>query len=195
MKKKNKSILFISLTIIMFLFVVSGFFVSFILKKQDQNMSNRDGLEVIFNSSQNIELKNILPMSDDLGKKLNDQSVEKGGYGYLNFSVKNRSDKKIEYNIYIVKNDDSKNRINDKFIKFYLTDKNNNPVGDYNKNVVPTYLDLLSMSSLPAGRIVYSDVLDGNQEKSFILRSWVSDFYNMVEDEESFDFDVFVKSK
>ena len=194
MKKKNKSILFISLTIIMFFFVISGLVVSLKLGEQDQSV-NKDKLEVVFNSSQNVELKNILPMSDELGKKLNNQSVEKSGYGYLNITVKNRSNKKLEYNIYIIKNADTDSKINDKFIKFYLTDKSNNPVGNYGKNVVPTYLDLLSMSSLPAGRIIYSDTLEENQEKSFILRSWVSDFYNMVEEEESFDFDVFVKSK
>lgn len=195
MKKKNKSILFISLSMVMLFFILSGFLVSLILKSEEKNMSNKDGLEVIYNSSQNIGLKNILPMSDDLGKKLNDQSVEKGGYGYLSFTVKNRSDKRLDYNIYIIKNDDNENKINDKFIKFYLTDKSNNPMEGYNKNVVPTYLDLVSMSSLPAGRIIYSDSLEGNQEKSFILRSWISDFYNMVEEEELFDFDVFVKSK
>ena len=169
MKKKNKSILFISLTIIMFFFVISGLVVSLKLGEQDQSV-NKDKLEVVFNSSQNVELKNILPMSDELGKKLNNQSVEKSGYGYLNITVKNRSNKKLDYNIYIIKNADTDSKINDKFIKFYLTDKSNNPVGNYGKNVVPTYLDLLYsiILNLSLG-FIYGISLESNIPNTFSI--------------------------
>ena len=196
MVKKNRSILYISLAIIMIAFIASGFFVSIMLRNNEKASElNKSKLEVSFSSASHIELKNILPLSDELGKKLDNGSVEDKAYGFLKFSVLNKRSKSVKYNIYIMKTETGSKAINDKYIKFYLTNNENIAIKDFNKGRIPTYLDLVSLSSKPAARLIYSGNLGGNEKQEFILRSWVSDFYNMSDEDELFGFDVFVESK
>ena len=54
-----------------------------------ENNKQNEGLTVTFHSTQHICIKNILPMSDELGMKLDNKSVEYGGYGFVKFSIKN----------------------------------------------------------------------------------------------------------
>lgn len=196
MLKKNRSILYITLTIVFIILVVGCFY--FLRYKKihliDES-KEKNGLVVTFNSSQHISLKNILPMSDELGMGLNNKSVERGGYGYIMFSVKNQNSKKTNYKIYIDKNESEFDLIDEKFINFYLTDENNNSIGLFENENVINYSDLNALSSKPFARLIYDDILDSNEEKHFILRTWLSDEYEMIDKNETFDFDIFVESQ
>lgn len=196
MLSKNRSVLYVSLTIFFVLCVIC-FFIFFSLKKSYflKNNKQNEGLTVTFHSTQHICIKNILPMSDELGMKLDNKSVEYGGYGFVKFSIKNKNKGQSKYRIYIVKTDTNKNLIEDKYINFYLTDSDNVAIGNYVDNNVISYTDMYSLSSKPLGRLIYSGTLNGMEEKSLILRAWLSDEYILSDKDEFFDFDIFVDSE
>lgn len=196
MMKKYRSILYISLTLTVIVSLMICFFISNFNNRKNINENKlKNGLIVTYYSSQHVCIKNILPLSDELGTSLNNKSVEKNGYGYIRFSIKNNNKKASNYRIYIKKNDVSSKIIADKYIKFCLTNEYNKSYDGYDKSNIPSYSDLLALSSKPLGRLIYSGRIDGESEKVFILRSWLSDEYEIKEDEELFDFDIFVESK
>ena len=67
---------------------------------------------------------------------------------------------------------DMGNEIDNRYIKVYLTDQNNNPLGGYDKQV-PLYSAFLNDID---GKIIYSGKID-NLNKKFRLRIWISDMY------------------
>ena len=195
MVRKYRSILYISLTLTIIVSIIICFFVSNLSRRNNFKENKlKNGLIVTYYSSQHIRIKNILPLSDELGIGLNNKSVENGGYGYIKFSIKNINEKGTDYRIY-VKNDSSEKNISDQLIKVYLTDDNDNIYEGYDKDNIPSYSDLTALSSKPFARQVYSGHIDGKTEEKFILRSWLSDEYEIKNEEELFDFDVFVESK
>ena len=196
MIKKNRSILYISLTVLFIVCIVCYFGIIKLNNNHKIKESKlKSGMIVTFNASQHISIKNILPMSDELGVRLNNKSVERGGYGFIKFSVKNKNNKKSKYKIYIMKTDSDSYEIDDKYIRFYLTDGDNNTIDGYDPENINSYTDLIALSSKPLGRLIYNGELESEEEKTFILRAWLSDEYMLKDEEEFFDFDIFVESK
>ena len=103
--------------------------------------------------------------------------------------------KKSKYKIYIMKTDSDSYEIDDKYIRFYLTDGDNNTIDGYDPENINSYTDLIALSSKPLGRLIYNGELESEEEKTFILRAWLSDEYMLKDEEEFFDFDIFVESK
>jgi len=196
MFRKNRSILYISFTFLIILCLIVLFCVFFIREDRVfRDNSENVGLITTYSSSQHVEIKNILPIADELGVIVNGKSVEAGSYGFLQFSIKNNNKKNTKYRVYIIKELNESFNISDRYIKFCLTDSNNILLDNYDIKNLPTYSDLFSLNDKPGARLIYSGTLDTNQEKEFILRSWLSDKYEITDDEESFSFDVFVEAK
>jgi hypothetical protein len=66
---------------------------------------------------------------------------------------------------------------------------------DFSDDVIPNYSDLFSLTNKPKARLIYSGSIDAGKEEDFVLRSWLSDEYEINDDKEAFSFDVFVEAK
>ena len=128
--------------------------------------------DVKFSSDSNtVIIKNIISVSEDFGKNISEENG--GAFGYLKFSVTNKTTEKRDFQIYITKNDVASKEINSNYITFYLTDSDDNPFDNYTGNKLPTYNDL-----------------DVKEKKNFTLRVWIDDSYLVVGDEEIFSFEI-----
>ena len=165
--------------IVLFLFVVLILVIVFFFFKSP----NYEKPISIHISHNNILFDNSLPISDSLGKEMVYSKKNKNIQGFSEITVNNPNDDKISFYIVITKDDNSK--ISDNYIKMYLTDKNNNPIDGYDKSLIPTFYDLKDYNKDSKRKILYKGVLNKEEERSFILRSWISDSYaisNQIEE-------------
>ena len=183
---------FISLFVVFFLFLLSFIFAFFSNQNREKN---KKPLLVKFNSSKVIYFTNKLPISDALGKKIDNKDVESGIQGYVDFFVKNPNNFSVEYDIYLTKRDIQYNQIKSEYIKFYVTNSNNVPYNGYEKHKVPSYGELLYLSDKPNSRLLYHGFLNKNSSESFKIRSWLSDSYVIADNTEEFSVDVKVRIK
>lgn len=180
MKRLFKDSTFILLLVIVLFFVIINM-VPFILKATNKN-------DVKFVGESEIKVLNTFPISDETGKIIKSLNVKEGLIGESVFKVVGLGDssKDAEYEIYLVA--DKSNKIKGDYIKVYLTnnDKNRTPFNYYGGALVPVYRDLVVSDVDPAGRVIYSGVIKGGEEKEFLLRIWLSESYSLLEEEEEF---------
>ncbi len=138
-----------------------------------------------FNFSDNdtnvINMSAKLPVSDEVGKK----SCNKGEC--FEFSISNENDDKTEYQVLV---ETLTSNIDLKYIKVYLTDDDNNPIGIFNKKI-PTLVDFVDCNS-NGDKIIYKGNINKDKIKNFKLKLWVSEDYNS-EDTPVLSFRVSVK--
>ena len=144
-------------------------------------------LELKVKGINNIVVKDTLPLSDKMGKTIDVSEIDDGIEGYVEFTIKNKSNMDTNYEIYMKKNEVEK-EIDVHYVKFYLTDADNNPLGIYNNNYSPTYYSLNYLEDKPEASSIYKGEISGNSEKKFKLRSWVSDGYSFHKEERTFSF-------
>lgn len=152
-------------------------------------------LEVNFEKSDIIEINNKLPLSDTLGKSYNGTGMEEGIAGYSSFSITNSNDFRVKYEIYITRQNVSSKDISGKYIVFYLTDEDDKPLVGFSKNKLPVYNDFKGLDDKPISRLIYSGKLDALSTQNVKLRTWVSDAYALINEEEAFSFDIDVRIK
>ena len=183
MLKKYKSQFIIALIIVAILFISS---IYIIFKFKDNNIEEVT-LAVNCSPSNSVIVYNNLPISDALGKKIeeNDKNV-----GYVTLDIQNENDEAVKYQVYITKTDPSGNHIKDNYIKYYLTDENNSPVNGFEKNLIPTYNDFLYLRDKPSSKLLYEETIEANTSKKLILRVWVSDSYPISEQENDYAFKI-----
>ena len=137
------------------------------------------------NSDSNIvTLANSLPISDEVGK----YDITSGKL--FEFSVSNDFMKNINYKIII---EEIVSEVNIDYLKVYLTDDNNNILGQLNDDV--NVLSSFETTDLANERVIYNGVLTGKDDvKKFKLKVWVSDDYLKVSDKPvTFSFKVSVE--
>ena len=174
------------IVIIVILSFILGFMIYY------NNKSNINEADVIlYADSENITIDSTLPVNDKFGKTITDDIS--GGYKTVDFDIVNVSSKSKTYQIYITKNNMNTNEINNDYVKFYLTDGNNSPVGRFESNRSPSYTDLNYIKDKSSSKILYSDKIDKYQQKKFVIRVWVSDNYVSSSDN-YFSFDIGVRS-
>ena len=152
-------------------------------------------LEVNFEKSDIIEINNKLPLSDTLGKSYNGTGMEEGIAGYSSFSITNPNDFRVKYEIYITRQNVSSKDISGKYVVFYLTDEDDKPLVGFSKNKLPVYNDFKGLDDKPISRLIYSGKLDALSTQNVKLRTWVSDAYALINEEEAFSFDIDVRIK
>lgn len=190
MLKKSQKQFF--LVILIILFLIAAFFIFFHAKSQNVPIKEKS-ISTKFYNSKEITLTSNLPISDELGKKLDGKGTEDGIQGYQEFNIKNNLKESVKYQIYITKKE-LKNEVRGNYIKFYLTDEADNPLEGYNQNSVPTYTDLLALNELPGSRLLYSGELKNNETKKLILRAWLSDSYIVSTENREFTFEINIKT-
>ncbi len=184
MNRKNlKYIIFLVIIIIVLFFVSIG--VIMIGKKDNDVKINPN--DVKYSAETNtIIIKNIVSVSEDFGKTLNEENG--GAFGYLEFSVVNNTEEKRNYQIYITKQDVDTKEINSNYIIYYLTDSSNNPMENYTGNKLPSYNTFNYIEDKADSKSIYKGVLDVKEKKNFILRVWIDDSFLVTGDEEAFSF-------
>jgi len=183
-KRKKVLITIVKATSVCLLILLYFVFLSLIFREKELDL-----VEMV-SKEKRIVVKNKLPLSDEVGIKIDGShdDIE----GYLEFSVKNKTSRLTQYYIYVEKTSDSE--IADNRIKLYLTDEDNNPTKLFKSKSSPLYSDFLVDSYHPAGRVIYKGILKGYGEDKFILRSWLSEFYSLTINEEKYDLVVGVHS-
>ena len=150
--------------------------------------SSSDG-KILFQSFSNtIIIKNSLSVTDEFGKKIDEDNG--GSFGYLEFSVLNEGDKTSNYQVYITLQDTFVSQINGNYVKFYLTDNDDVPFLNYSKNKIPSYVELSYIDDMADSKLLYKGKLGSKKVQSFKLRVWISDNYVVPLEEEVFPFSI-----
>ena len=187
-QSKNSDLRKLVILLILFLFLFGvAIFVFMQIRKKETNPS----LLKFSSESDSISISNMLPLSDDVGKKIESDGVNES---YYDFSITSLSSKSADYEIYLVR-EDQKNRLEPEYIKLYLTDNKNNPLKGFDGVKIPTFHDLRVASTDLDGRLVYSGTISPKKTQKFRLRIWVSDTYIITTDEKKFEAKLKVKIK
>lgn len=185
-KRKNFNLNIFLFTVIAVLLCILVYFIVF------TNKNNIDEADVILYADlENVTIDNSLPVNDKFGKTISDNIS--GGYKKVDFEIVNVSSKSKTYQLYIKKNNLNTNEINNDFVKFYLTDDKDNPVGIFDNNKAPSYRNLSYIKDKADSKVLYTDKIDKYQRKKFIIRVWVTDNYVSLSNN-YFSFDIGVRS-
>lgn len=181
------------LIFVVFIFCIfCGVFYYF--KMNNSSHGDLKSLSVKFNSSELVEIKNILPVSDKLGKKFNGRGTEEGIQGYVDFSIKNVGDVKSKFEIYITKKNNDDVSINGNYVKFYLTNGDDFALDGYSSNIIPTYDKLSFLNDKSGSKLLFRDVIKSKEKRDFKLRVWLSDSYAISKKKENFVFEIGVRT-
>ena len=178
------------LVIITVLFIVFAFGTYFL--KGYLNSKSDDSLMIKSNDNLVIELDNNLPLSDKLALENNKNTVSGEVFRNIQFEVINSSDKSINYELYITK-EEQEEEINGKFIKMYLTKANGDLINGFDSNNVPSYEKLNAISDMPGCRILYKGTIKGNSTDEFDFKTWISDSYKNYDKNEKFIYKISVR--
>ena len=173
-RKKQKSLIFPSLLLIMLL--ISVIFTSKLVFSDITNnisINKREKATIVY-TNQSDE---VITISSDV---LLDDNLSISSDNKYSFNIKTKNNNK-NYSIKIVK---VNLQIDDKYIKFYLTDSNDK------KLMKPTRLSELKYDN--DNLILYNGVLKKNKEK-FNLRVWVSNEFKATK-VKNFSFKIYIEN-
>lgn len=143
-------------------------------------------------SSNGILLQNAMPVSDEVGKKL-DISQKNNGYFDFNVSSTISGTSKINYEIYATKISVD-NELNEKYVKIYLTDGlTDNAISGYDSDI-PTYYSLKESALEKNAKSLYYGTFNNTGIQYFRLRMWISDKYDIKDVSENFKIKVNVQA-
>lgn len=158
-------------------------------------MSSRSATVVVSYSddSSMLMMDSSMPVTDAIGKNLS-FTENQTKYGYSDFSISANMEEidKIHYEIY-AKSVGVSTEIPIEYIKLYLTNADNDlPLKGFD-NVIPTYRDLKVAVSNPAGKKIYSGILEKGETQNFRLRMWLADTYPITAEVRNFGILLYVK--
>lgn len=181
----NKSVGYFILLIVLFSVLIC--FVPMIFKNNLNDVS-------LVDVTDDILLKNSLPLTDISGKTLDAGNVRKEFLNEIAFSIKGLGDedKAVKYEICLI-NEVTGEEISNNYVKIYLTDNDNKPFNFYNENAVPVYQSLKISESSAEGKVIYSDIIKGKEIRKFKLRVWLSDAYILNETDRYFSARIVVR--
>ena len=188
-KVKKKSSFNLNIFLFTIIAVLLCVLVYFIFSTSKNNIDEAD--VILYADLENVSIDNSLPVNDKFGKNISDNIS--GGYKKVDFEIINVSSKSKTYQLYITKNNLNTNEINNDFVKFYLTDDKDNPMGVFDNNKVPSYRNLSYIKDKADSKLLFTDKIDKYQRKKFVIRVWVTDNYVSLSDN-YFSFDIGVRS-
>lgn len=158
-------------------------------------MSSRNAT-VVFSYSDDssmLLMDSSMPITDTVGKKLSfTPNQVKHGYSEFSISANMEGIDKIHYEIY-AKNIGVSTELPTDYVKLYLTNADNDQPLEGFDNFVPTYRDLKVAVSDPAGKKIYSGILEKGEIKNFRLRMWLADTYPITAEVRNFGILLYVK--
>lgn len=175
LKKKWLYVLFSTLVIIVVITL-------FVLNRESHSKNS-----LLFESSENglIFINNSLPMTDEVGKKIDALSHDMEAVSYLEFEVNSLVNNKLKYEI-ILEVDDENSTIPIEYVKLYLTDENDKPIDAYDCVGLPTIRNLEKNVYESDNFVLYRGTLKDKTSHKFRLRVWVADTYELSADEKEF---------
>ena len=174
------------LVIVILLLLVCSAGIVLLLKKDVPKVNEKDVSYVA--DSNTIIVKSIISVSEEFGKKINEENG--GAFGYLHFDVVNNSDEERNYQIYVTKLNTNPKEINSNYVTMYLTDNNNKALNGFTGNQLPSFNNLTYLENKPDSRELYTGTIKGNSKKSFIIRVWLAENYVVSEEDFSFSFEI-----
>lgn len=189
-KKENKSynkkiILSIALIVLLLVSVIGITYAIFTYSKEGEVKNTVRTGDLTFSyveTSSGISLENAMPISDEIGKKLDSSE---NGYFDFNVSCKIAGTSIIQYEVY-AKKQEVKNEIEEKNVKIYLTDgTSDQPLSGYDVEV-PTYNSLKNSLSDQEGKQLYYGSFTSSGVQKFRLRMWLKEEYNVPATGEQF---------
>ena len=189
MDKHKKNYIFIFSIGIIILFVLSVFLVLGIRRLMTGAIHEND---VYLNSSDYIiNIEDRLSVSDEFGKSITDDNNH--SFGYIEFEIENNVNYDRNFQIYITEKEKEK-EINPSYIKFYLTDENDNPCDTYNLSKIPSYVDLNYIDDKPSSKLLLTDSVEKMGTKKYKLRVWIIDSYTVENTDNTFSFEISVRA-
>lgn len=139
-----------------------------------------------------ISLENALPITDEVGKKL-ESGNKNNGYFDFNVSCTMAGYNNIFYEVYATKLA-VENELDEKYVKIYLTDGSTDQAISGYDGKVPTYNNLKqSVRNDKAKQLYYGNFTSSGTQK-FRLRMWISDDYMLASSSEHFKIKVNVEA-
>lgn len=139
-----------------------------------------------------INLQNAMPISDEVGKKL-ERSENNEGYFDFNVSCSLAGTSRINYEVYATKLN-VENPLSEEYVKMYLTDgTTDQPILGYD-NDVPTYYSLKDSTVASGSKTLYTGSFTNSGVQSFRLRMWLSDQYTVTDQSNDFKIKVNIKA-
>ena len=203
-KEQSKRVIFIILGVLLLIgsvFVVS--FAIFVFEDMSNHYNSittgTTGEETLFfaynEDSNGIDLENAIPLSDEVGKKLinNSGTVQGVNQGYFDFSIRAAGvpTSGIKYQIYATLQDGSD--MDPSFMKIYLTDEQDHALEGY-KEEVPIFSNLEEYNEESNSKIVYEGVITQKVTQRFRLRLWIAKDYTDGSTSKSFNIKINVKA-
>ncbi len=186
---KNKIILIIPF-VSLFVFVIFAFRESY-----SYFVYNKEVAEINLNSGEiSIDFTNGNNSSSIVSNQIIDDEVGKNSLDYLEFTVTGKADtESILYELEIVPNNG--NSIDTKYIKYYLTEVDNN---NETSLIAPLLHTELYNSIANNGKGIYQNIISGNQDgtskttlKRYRLRAWIDKSYE-GESNKTFGYSVYL---
>lgn len=190
---KQAVFLFLIILILSIIFLVGLYIFKNNILEKENSIIDDTSISLKFVEDNGITIANMLPITDEVGRKIDTSGDKQGIQGYFDFTISSRVDEDVRYEVYLTKEEYEK-EIESNYIKIYLTDAlTDKPFSGYEKNSVPTYYDLKVSSSDPAGKRLYYGTLSNKDSDKFRLRMWLSDSYVITAEERKFAVKVNVK--
>ena len=195
-KNNNKSVILSMFLIVMLFIAVIGLTYAIFTYSAEGKIKNKITTGTItFNyteTTNGIRLDNALPISDDIGKKLKNDS-NNNGYFDFNVSCSMAGFNNVFYEIYATK-EQTNDELEEKYVKIYLTDgTTDEPITGYKDNI-PTFDNLKKSISNEKSKQLYYGNFSSSGTQKFRLRMWISDEYMLVSNSEHFKIKVNVEA-
>ncbi len=197
MKEKKNKIITIILSISLIITVIGVTYAAFVYtgKGTKENSLTTGTVSFVYNETSNgVSITNAYPMTEEKGKQIQDEG-EDITKGYFDFEVKSTlgADTIIPYYVYAVDTTEEKGtELDSEYVKVYLTNQEDVPYEQYNKEIVPVYSELEDIKGTGTdnneteGKLLYQDTFTESGRKDFRLRLWVSNDYVPTEEVKKF---------
>lgn len=183
---KQAIILFLTLVLLIVIFFAAVFIFKYKFSSSSILTKSSNAVSLEFIEDNAISITNMLPVTDEVGKRIQSTADKDGVQGYFDFVVKSNVKEKVNFEVYLTKTNVEK-EIEANYIKVYLTDSKTDVALDgYNRNKIPTYFDLRVAANDPGGKQIYTGTLENYSSKNFRLRMWLSDSYVISSEEKGF---------
>ena len=166
----------IFMIIVILIIVANIIFIAYTYLNDSKNLNY-----VVLNDSDNdVEITNILPITDESGRKID--SSKNGMVVYKKITVTNKANRSSGYRILLNVNT-STTTIDPKYIKVLVSDKNDKVLPYYD------YVEAFTLNKLDnknGSYILHSSRLKKGKSDTFIIRFWISTFYYINDNSDKF---------
>lgn len=140
-----------------------------------------------------VEIKDTLSVSDEFGKTIT--NTNGGSFGYVDIEIINSIDEERNFELYVTDTNKTENSlIGPTFVKMYLTDKDDNAIGEFDSSIIPSFADLGYIKTKASSKLLLKGSLEANEQYDLKLRTWISDTYSAGDGSKSFSYEIGIRA-